>query len=63
MIIGLVPVFMVAAFFESYITRYYKMPLPLSLLILVSTTSFVIWYFIVYPIRLGKKLKLEVADE
>ncbi|HTM92528.1 MAG TPA: stage II sporulation protein M [Flavisolibacter sp.] len=63
MIIGLVPVFMVAAFFESYVTRYYKMPLPLSLLILLSTTSFVIWYFIVYPIRLEKKLKMMAADE
>lgn len=57
MIIGLIPMFMVAAFFESYITRHYKMPLPLSLLILLSTTTFVIWYFIVYPIQLEKKLK------
>jgi uncharacterized membrane protein SpoIIM required for sporulation len=63
MIIGLVPVFMVAAFFESYVTRYYKMPLPLSLLILLSTTSFVIWYFIIYPIKLEKKIKMKVADE
>jgi hypothetical protein len=59
----LVPLFIVAAFFESYVTRYYKMPLPLSLLILVSTTSFVIWYFIIYPIRLEKKLKRNVIDE
>ena len=57
MIIGLIPLFMTAAFFESYVTRYYKMPLPLSLFILLSTTSFVIWYFIIYPIKLEKKLK------
>jgi uncharacterized membrane protein SpoIIM required for sporulation len=63
MIIGLVPMFMVAAFFESYVTRYYKMPLPLSLLILLSTTSFVIWYFIIYPIRLEKKFKRKGTDE
>jgi uncharacterized membrane protein SpoIIM required for sporulation len=59
MIIGLVPVFMLAAFFESYVTRYYKMPLPLSLLILMLSSFFVIWYFIIYPIRLEKKLKAE----
>lgn len=59
MIIGLIPLFVVAAFFESYVTRYYKMPLPLSLFILLSTTSFVIWYFIVYPIKLEKKLKMK----
>jgi uncharacterized membrane protein SpoIIM required for sporulation len=62
MIIGLVPLFMVAAFFESYLTRYYKMPLPLSLLILLLTTSFVIWYFVIYPIRLEKKFKQNVNE-
>lgn len=57
MVLGLVPIFMIAAFFEGYFTRHYKMPLPLSLLILLVTGSFVIWYFIIYPIRLQKKLK------
>lgn len=63
MIIGLVPLFMVAAFFESYVTRYYKMPLPLSMLILLLTASFVIWYFVIYPIRLERKLNRSVEDE
>jgi uncharacterized membrane protein SpoIIM required for sporulation len=62
MIIGLIPLFMVAAFFESYVTRYYKMPVPLSMLILLFTTSFVIWYFVVYPIRLHEKLKRNLED-
>jgi uncharacterized membrane protein SpoIIM required for sporulation len=62
MIIGLVPLFIVAAFFESYITRYYKMPLPLGLLILLFTTSFVIWYFIIYPIKLENRSKRSIAD-
>jgi len=57
MVLGLIPVFMIAAFFEGYITRYYKMPLPLSLLILSITGSFVIWYFAIYPIRLERKIK------
>lgn len=61
MIIGLIPVFMIAAFFESYVTRHYRMPVPLSLSILLLTGSFVIWYFIIYPIRLAKKLKAKEA--
>lgn len=62
MIIGLVPLFMVAAFFESYLTRYYKMPLPLGLLILLSTTTFVVWYFVIYPVQLERKMKIKMTD-
>lgn len=57
MVLGLIPVFVIAAFFEGYVTRYYKMPLSLNLLILTVTSSFVVWYFIIYPIRLENKLK------
>jgi len=57
MVLGLIPVFVIAAFFEGYVTRYYKMPLPLNILILMVTSSFVIWYFIIYPIRLENRLK------
>jgi uncharacterized membrane protein SpoIIM required for sporulation len=57
MIIGLIPIFVVAAFFEGFVTRYYKMPLGLSLSILLTSGTFIIWYFVVYPIRLGQKSK------
>ena len=53
--IGLVPVFITAAFFEGFVTRYAHMPMWLSLSIILSSLSFIIWYFIVYPIRLNKK--------
>jgi uncharacterized membrane protein SpoIIM required for sporulation len=59
MVLGLIPIFMVAAFFEGYVTRYYKMPLPLSLIILMITGSFVVWYFGIYPIKLKNKLRVE----
>jgi len=55
MMIGLVPVFIMAAFLEGFVTRYSHMPVWLSLLILVSSAAFIIWYFIVYPIRLSRK--------
>lgn len=58
MIIGLIHIFIMAAFVEGFITRYYKMPLALSLSILTIFGSFVVWYFVIYPIQLRRKLKL-----
>jgi uncharacterized membrane protein SpoIIM required for sporulation len=55
-IIGLMPVFIVAGFFEGFVTRYYKMPLLVSLFLLLLSSVFVIWYFIIYPILLQKKV-------
>lgn len=54
-VIGLMPVFAVAAFFEGFVTRHYKMPLFLSLSLLAVSATFVIWYFILYPVRLQRK--------
>ena len=55
MMIGLVPVFVVAAFLEGYVTRYSQMRVWLGLFILISSAIFITWYFIIYPIRLSKK--------
>jgi len=55
-VVGLVPIFIVAAFFESFVTRYTEMPLVISLLILLSSAAFIIWYVIIYPIQLSKKV-------
>ena len=61
LIIGLVPVFMIAAFFESYVTRYYKMPLVLNILLLGITAVFVIWYFIIHPVLLHRNKTVDAA--
>ena len=54
-----------AAFFESYITHLMSqtfdketnagMPVWVSIIILVSSLSFIVWYFVILPIRLHKK--------
>lgn len=54
-IVGLVPIFILAAFLEGFVTRHTEMPMWLSLLIIGSSAAFIIWYFIIYPIRLNKK--------
>jgi uncharacterized membrane protein SpoIIM required for sporulation len=55
-IVSLVPIFIVAAFFEGFVTRHTEMPLWLSLTILLSSAGFISWYFVIYPVRV-KKLK------
>lgn len=47
--VGLIPVFVVAAFFEGFVTRHTEMPLFLSLAILGGSLAFVIFYYIYYP--------------
>lgn len=49
MTIGLVPLFIMAGFLESFVTRYTEMPLWLSLLIIGGSLLFVLWYFVYYP--------------
>jgi uncharacterized membrane protein SpoIIM required for sporulation len=61
----IVPVLLLAAFFESYVTHlmsqtYTKgetggMPVWVSVSILALSLAFIIWYFIILPIRLHKK--------
>lgn len=58
LIIGLVPVFIVAAIFESYVTRHTEMPIALSISILLLSLSFVLFYFVLYPAKVFKKIAL-----
>ena len=56
-IVSLVPIFIVAAFFEGFVTRHTGMPIWLSLIILSASAGFIIWYFIIYPISVTRKFK------
>lgn len=55
-----IPMLFIAAFFEAFLTRHTDMPLWLKLFIITLSLVIVIGYFIVYPIRL--KRKLNAAD-
>jgi uncharacterized membrane protein SpoIIM required for sporulation len=61
-VIGLIPVFGIAAFFEGFITGLYKMPRVLNIFLLLLSALFIIWYFIVYPIILNKRFKEETLS-
>jgi uncharacterized membrane protein SpoIIM required for sporulation len=54
MAIGLVPLFIIAAFFEGFVTRHTEMPAWLSMTILASSLTFIIWYVFIYPNKLYK---------
>jgi uncharacterized membrane protein SpoIIM required for sporulation len=57
LMVGLVPIFVMAAFLEGFVTRYASMPIWLSGFILLGSLSFIIWYFVIYPIRLEKRMR------
>jgi uncharacterized membrane protein SpoIIM required for sporulation len=56
--IGLVPIFIVAGFLESFVTRHTEMPTWLSLAIIGSSAAFIVWYFTIYPRQLRRRLSL-----
>lgn len=56
-VVGVVPLFLTAAFLESFVTRYTEMPVLVSISILTGSIAFIIWYFIIYPNRLHKRIE------
>lgn len=54
-VMGLIPVFIIAGFIESFITRYTFMHWSIKVLIIALSAIFLIYYFIYYPIQLNKK--------
>jgi uncharacterized membrane protein SpoIIM required for sporulation len=56
-ILGLMPIFIVAGFLESFITRYTQAPDFIRIGIILSSLAFITWYFFIYPEKLAKKYK------
>jgi uncharacterized membrane protein SpoIIM required for sporulation len=56
-ILGIVPLFIIAGFLESFITRLTEWPDIFKLFIIGSSALFIIYYFVIYPIQLEKVIK------
>lgn len=56
-VLGLIPLFLVAAFFEGFVTRYTEMPIAVNLIILFGSLAFLVWYFIIYPRKLVARIQ------
>ena len=55
--IGIIPVIVMAAFLESFVTRsYLELGSVTRLIIILLSYAFIIWYFILYPLRLTKSV-------
>ena len=59
-IIGTIPIILVAGFLECFVTRFYHMPAILNWLIILSSLGFMIFYFVIYPALLQKKKTLMI---
>jgi uncharacterized membrane protein SpoIIM required for sporulation len=56
-VIGLVPFFILAGFIESFITRYAFMHWTIKASIIGLSAILMIYYFIIYPVRLKQNGK------
>ncbi len=52
-VLGTVPVFIMAGFIESYQTRNVDQPFLLRLLVIIASLAFIIFYYIYLPYKLG----------
>jgi len=55
MVIGLIPLFLTAAFLEGFVTRYSNFPYVLKFSIIGLSLIFIITYFFIYPKNLKNK--------
>ncbi|MDL5046747.1 stage II sporulation protein M [Oscillatoria amoena NRMC-F 0135] len=57
-VMGLIPLFILAGFIESFITRYTFMPDFLKLLIIGLSALLILYYFVLYPVKIARYGKL-----
>lgn len=62
-IAGIIPIIILAAFFEGFITRHTGMPLWLSISILCGSLFFMVWYVILYPAKLMKQPLFPISNK
>ena len=58
-IVSLIPIFITAGFLEAFVTRHTGMPIYLSLAFILGSLVFVIWYILIYPAILYKKIEVK----
>jgi uncharacterized membrane protein SpoIIM required for sporulation len=56
--VAMVPILLTAAFLEGFVTRYSYSAMPhwLTVFILVASLTFILWYFVWYPIQVQRKV-------
>ena len=52
-----IPFFILAGFLEGFVTRHTEMPDWLAIVIITSSLALILFYYVIYPIQLNKRLK------
>ncbi|WP_111707449.1 stage II sporulation protein M [Lutibacter citreus] len=52
--VSTIPFFIVAGFLEGFVTRHTEMPDWLALIIIITSLALIIYYYIIYPIKLKR---------
>ncbi len=55
--VSTIPFFIVAGFLEGFVTRHTEMPDWLAIIIILISLAIIIFYYVIYPIQLTKKLQ------
>jgi uncharacterized membrane protein SpoIIM required for sporulation len=55
--VSTIPFFIVAGFLEGFVTRHTEMPDWLAIFIILISLAIIIFYYVIYPIQLTKKLQ------
>lgn len=59
-VLGTVPIFIIAGFLESYVTRHTEFPWGLRLSFILVSVGFVVMYYVVFPHLLAKKINIHI---
>jgi uncharacterized membrane protein SpoIIM required for sporulation len=62
-LISTIPFFIVAGFLEGFVTRHTEMPDWLAILIIGSSLAVIVWYYVLYPIRLKRNLEVRNSEK
>lgn len=54
--VGLIPVIVIAAFLESYVTRLTEMHFIIKAVIILISLAYIVWYYLIYPAVLEKEV-------
>ena len=58
-----IPFFIIAGFLEGFVTRHTEMPDWLAILIIASSLALILFYYVIYPIRLHKQQNTSIINE
>ncbi len=61
-LISTIPFFIIAGFLEGFVTRHTEMPDWLAILIIGGSLSLIIFYYIIYPIKLKRKHEQQLRE-